>query len=145
MTSAALLLIFAVLAQGVLALALVWLLGTIRVPLVTRGEIPIKEIALSREAWPQRGKQVSNAFDNQFQLPVLFFVAALISLYLQPTWFDALLAWAFVASRFVHAAIFVTTNHVVRRFAAYAVGYGILCAMWLLLIMRVLLAFVSRA
>jgi hypothetical protein len=45
-----------------------------------------------------------------------------------------------VALRYWHAGIHVTTNHVVRRFAAYAAGFGVLMLFWLVVAMRVLLA-----
>jgi hypothetical protein len=43
------------------------------------------------------------------------------------------LAWAFVASRLVHAIIQWTYNRVVHRFTVYAIGGLILWAMWGLL------------
>ena len=120
----------AVFAQGLLALLLLGYLGTIRVPLVVSGKVRIRDVALSREPWPEREKQVSNAFDNQFQLPVLFYVACGFSILMQSGWLDVLLAWAFVVTRYVHAFIFITDNHVVRRFFAYSAGYFILCLLW---------------
>lgn len=73
-------LIGAVLAQGALALGLLFYLGSIRVPMILRGEVRTEAIAVNREGWPKREWQVSNAFDNQFQLPVLFYVAAALAL-----------------------------------------------------------------
>ncbi len=131
-------LIAAMLAQGVLALAILWYLGTIRVPMIVRGEVKIRDMALSREPWPEREKKVSNAFDNQFQLPVLFYVGCVVAVFVGPTWFDLVLAWAFVVSRYVHAAIHVTTNQVIHRFWAYAIGVVILTLFWLALIVQLI-------
>jgi len=136
MTVAALALSFAVLAQGAIALGLLWRLGTIRLPLIARKEVALEAMALSRDPWPAHEKQVANAFDNQFQLPVLFYVAALLALHLGPGPVEAGLAWLFVASRVVHAAIFVTSNHVVRRFAAFTVGFCVLGLLWIALAIR---------
>ncbi|KQU99572.1 MAPEG family protein [Devosia sp. Root105] len=132
-------LIAAILAQGALALGLLWYLGTIRLPMVMKGEVRIDDIALERKAWPKREWQASNAFDNQFQLPVLFYVGAGLALYFGPTPFEIVLAWLFVASRYVHAFVHITDNHVVRRFAAYLVGLLLLCVFWLDLVARLLL------
>ena len=77
-------LIVAMLAQGALALGLVWYLGSIRIPMILRGEVSIRDIALSRQGWPEREKQVSNAVDNQFQLPLLFYVACGLALAQHP-------------------------------------------------------------
>lgn len=136
MDSATAWLIGAMLAQGVLAIGLLWYLGTIRVPMIMRGEVKIRDMALSREPWPEREKKVSNAFDNQFQLPVLFYVACTVAVFLGPTWFDLLLAWAFVVTRYIHAAIHVTSNNVIQRFWAYVAGLAILTLFWLVLIVQ---------
>ena len=136
----ALWLIAAILTQGALALGLLWYLGTIRIPMVMKGEVRVDDIALDRNAWPARERQASNAFDNQFQLPVLFCVGALLALYFGPTIFEVLLAWLFVVTRYVHAYVHITDNHVVRRFAAYFAGLLILCVLWLDLVVRLFLA-----
>jgi hypothetical protein len=133
-------LIAAILAQGALALGLLWYLGTIRIPMVMKGEVRIEDIALERKGWPKREWQASNALDNQFQLPVLFYVGAGLALYFGPILFEIVLAWLFVVSRYVHAFVHVTDYHVVRRFAAYFVGLLLLCVFWLDLVVRLLLA-----
>ena len=138
MDSATIWLIAAMLAQGALALGLLWYLGTIRVPMIMRGEVKIRDMALSREPWPEREKKVSNAFDNQFQLPVLFYVGCVVAVFVGPTWFDLVLAWAFVVTRYVHAVIHVTGNHVIRRFWAYTAGLAILTLFWLVLIVQLI-------
>jgi hypothetical protein len=131
-------LVAAMLAQGAIALLLLFVLGTIRVPMVARGQMPVGRVALSREPWPENEKKVSNAFDNQFQLPVLFYVACGLGLYFTPSILEVLLAWLFVLSRIVHAFIFATRNRVYRRFFAYSFGYAILCLFWLELIVRLI-------
>ena len=133
-------LIAAILAQGALALGLLWYLGTIRIPMVMKGEVRVDDIALDRKAWPVRSRQASNAFDNQFQLPVLFYVGALLALYFGPTLLEVLLGWLFVVTRYAHAWVHVTDNHVVRRFAAYFAGLVVLCVLWLDLVVRLFLA-----
>src|SRR5579863_5146644 len=133
------LLVAAMLAQGLIALVLLWILGAIRVPMVTSGKMPVAKVALSREPWPEHEKKVSNAFDNQFQLPLLFYVACGLALYFGAGWIEVVLAWLFVLSRVVHAVIFATRNRVYRRFFAYTFGYGVLCLLWLDLIVRLVL------
>jgi hypothetical protein len=136
----ALWLIAAILAQGALALGLLWYLGTIRIPMVTKGEVRVDDIALDRNAWPVRSRQASNAFDNQFQLPVLFYVGALLALHFGPTLIEVGLAWLFVATRYVHAWVHITDNHVIRRFGAYLAGLVVLCLLWLDLVVRLFLS-----
>ncbi len=140
MSPATVALIAAILAQGAIALVLLWVLGAIRVPMVASGQMPVGKVALSRDPWPEHEKKVSNAFDNQFQLPVLFYVAAGLALYFGAGWVEAALAWLFVLSRIVHAVIFATRNRVYRRFFAYTFGYGVLVLFWLDLVVRLVLA-----
>lgn len=139
MSANALWLIFAMLAQGALALALLWYLGFIRIPLVLGGKVRMKDIALSREPWPEREKQVSNAFDNQFQLPVLFYLGGAVAIWFGPTLFEVALAVLFVATRYAHAFVHVTSNHVVRRFQLYTAGLVLLCVFWADLLVRLIL------
>jgi hypothetical protein len=107
--------------------------------------VSMGKIALSRDGWPEREKPVSNAFDNQFQLPVLFYVAVGIAILFGPTWFEVLLAWLFVASRYVHSFIHVTSNNVVHRFSVFLIGLTLLCIFWLDLAIRLILTAVGAA
>ncbi len=126
----------AALMQVALVLGLLGYLGWIRVPLVMRGEIRQRDLALSREPWPESEKKVSNAVDNQFQLPTLFYIGVLCVLATSATILDAVLCWAFVITRYIHAGIFITDNKVPRRFLAYSAGYLMLCLIWLTLAFR---------
>ena len=145
MPAANLWVIAAVLAQGAIAFILVLIVGAIRLPLVGKGDVRLGDIALSREPWPQHEKRVSNAFDNQFQLPVLFYVACGLALYFGPGWIEAVMAWLFVISRIAHAAIFVITNSVIHRFSAFTIGLAMLGLLWLDLAIRsVVLALGAR-
>ena len=135
------LLILAMAAQVLLALGLLLWLGRERVPRIMRGDIAMADIAVERTAYPLKARLLSNSFDNQFQLPVLFFVGALLALHLGVvSWVEVILAWAFVALRYVHAAIHVTTNNVEQRFAAYGAGLAVLVLFWLWLIIRTLMS-----
>jgi hypothetical protein len=134
------LLIVAIAAQVLLAFIILLLMGRERLPLVASGEIAIDKIAVDKSAWPLRARLVSNSFDNQFQLPVLFYVAALLALWAGgASWVEVVLAWVFVILRYAHAAIHVTTNHVHSRFAAYAAGLAVLALLWLWLVVRLLI------
>lgn len=134
------LLVLAMAAQAFLALGLVFWLGFERVPRVTRGEIRVADIAVEKSAYPLKARLLSNSFDNQFQLPVLFYVGSLAVLHFGLVdGVVVILAWLFVALRIVHAAIHVTNNRVYRRFAAYTAGLAVLVLFWLWLTLRILL------
>jgi hypothetical protein len=117
---------------------LVWM-GRVRLAAVRRGEVRVKDIALDQSNWPPRVQQISNCFDNQFQLPMLFYVLTILALFLRKA--DLLfvvMAWVFVVLRIVHAAIQVTSNHVGRRFQAFAAGAVVLLLMWVVFAVRIL-------
>jgi hypothetical protein len=116
---------------------MIWM-GALRVAAVRRGEVRVREIALGQPNWPPRAQQVSNCFDNQFQLPVLFYVLTILALFLRKA--DLLfvvMAWIFVLLRIVHATIHVTSNHIARRFQAFAAGMVVLLLMWIIFVVRV--------
>lgn len=134
------LLVLAISAQVLLTIAILAMMGRERVPRVMSGEIDVKDIAVDRSAYPLRARLLSNSFDNQFQLPVLFYVAVLVTLWAGAMgWVEVVLAWLFVALRYVHAAIHVTSNRVFRRFSAYVAGLAVLTLLWLWLVGRVLI------
>jgi len=131
------LLILAVAAQVLLTLGILVWMGMERVPRVARGEIAVKDIAVDREAYPLRARLLSNNFDNQFQLPVLFYVGALLALWSGGAgWVEVALAWLFVVLRYGHAAVHVTSNRVFRRFGLYTAGLVVLALLWLWLVLR---------
>ena len=135
------LLVLAIAAQVLLTLVILVLMGRERVPRVLSGEIKAADIAVEKTAYPLRARLLSNNFDNQFQLPVLFYIGALLALWAGvPNLMEVLLAALFVASRYLHAAIHVTTNNVQQRFAAYGLGLAVLAIFWLVLVFRILLA-----
>ncbi len=102
-------------------------------------EVEVERIALGQRAWPARVMQVSNAFQNQFELPILFY--ALVAFALITRKADLLfvvLSWVFVATRFAHAFVYATTNPIRQRFAIFVVGAIALMAMWIIFAVRVL-------
>ena len=135
------LLILAIAAQVLLTLGILVWMGFERVPRVARGEIAVKDIAVERQGYPLRARLLSNNFDNQFQLPVLFYVAALLLLWSgHAGWVELVLAWLFVALRYGHAAVHVTTNRVYRRFFTYTAGLVVLAVLWVWLVVRLILS-----
>ena len=135
------LLVLAIAAQVLLTLVILVLMGRERVPRVLSGEIKIADIAVEKTAYPLRARLLSNNFDNQFQLPVLFYIGALLALWAGvPNLIEVVLAALFVASRYLHATIHVTTNNVQQRFAAFGAGLAVLAIFWLVLLFRILLA-----
>ena len=118
---------------------LIFTLGMSRVGVIKRGEVRIPDIALGQRAWPARQQQISNCYDNQFQLPVLFYVLTILAIVTRHAdYLFVVLAWIFVASRLVHAFIHCTSNYVRYRFFSFAIGLIVLIAMWALFAAQIL-------
>jgi hypothetical protein len=117
---------------------LLWLAVLRRDDLVS-GAVKPSQIALRERHWPRRTLQVGNAFSNQFELPLLFYLLAVLEIITRHA--DLLfvvLAWVFVLTRLVHAFIHTTSNRVTQRGAIYGVGVFVLIVMWLIFMVRIL-------
>jgi hypothetical protein len=126
-------------AQVALTFALLVWLGWIRVPAVRSGEVKLRDIALDKDNWPPRAIQAGNAFSNQFELPVLFYLVVVLATFsARANLLLLVLAWLFVASRVLHALVHITTNNVPRRAMFYAIGAGVLGLMWIVLLIEVI-------
>lgn len=135
-------LIGAVLVQVVLTIWLNVRLGRIRVREFGRRRTDRKAVALSSRAWSETSIKTSNALANQYESPVLFYVAAVLALALGGnSWVVVVLSWLFVALRIAHAIEHVGANNVRRRFVLFASALAVLCLIWAWLAL-VLLVFV---
>lgn len=80
---------------------------------------------------PERVVVVGRHFDNQFEMPMLFFVTCLATYVFEATGTLAVgLAWTFVASRMIHSYIHLTSNNVIRRAIVFFFGALCVLAMW---------------
>ena len=103
---------------------------------VHSGEVKIKYFrTMQGQSAPDAIIQSTRCFNNQFELPVLFYVAGLLGLiFEQGQGILLVLAWVFVGSRVVHAYILLTYNNVVHRIYAYWLGVIVVLAMWVYLV-----------
>jgi hypothetical protein len=127
------------LVQVGLTFVLMYAMAFARVGSLRRRELKVSDIALRQPKWPQRPTQIANAFHNQLETPLLFYV--LVVLLIVTGTSNAVfvtLAWVWVALRVVHALIHVTGNDVQQRFYAFAAGTLVLLAMWVLFAVRIL-------
>ncbi|WAC27028.1 MAPEG family protein [Ancylobacter sp. SL191] len=127
--------------QVALTFAVLFRLGTVRLRAVRAGRVKRARVLFDESGWPVEVRQVSNAFRNQFEVPVLFY--ALVAFALITRQADGLfvgLSWIFVLSRIVHAGVHVTSNALSIRFPAYMVGVLVLLLMWVLFALAILFA-----
>jgi hypothetical protein len=114
--------------------------GVMRVSVLRRGEVRARDIALREPNWPPRLLQVHNAFLNQIEVPVLFYILTILA------WMTRLadlmfvvMAWLFVALRLAHAYVHVTDNIVPWRGLLFMIGTTVLMIMWAVFAVRVLI------
>jgi hypothetical protein len=126
--------------QIALTFVLLVRMGTVRVASLKHGKVKLRDVALNQNNWPPDVMQVGNSLNNQFQLPVLFYVLTGLALFTRKAdLLFVILSWVFVISRIVHAGIHITSNNVTQRFAAYTVGLAILLLMWVIFAVQILL------
>ncbi len=98
-----------------------------------------QDIALREPNWPKDCIAANNAFTNQFEIPVLFYVLTILALITkQADLIFVVLAWIFVLMRVLQAGVFITSNHVPTRGAFFGIGVIVLIIMWIVYIVRIL-------
>ena len=115
-----------------LSFILLFAMGRVRFAALKRREVRLSDIGLGQKAWPAQATQVSNAYSNQFEIPVLFYaLVALATPLRQMDLAMVLLAWVFVVTRYVHAGVYATSNNLNQRFPAFFAGALVLMVMWI--------------
>ena len=134
-----------VFALVLLSFILLFAMGRSRLGALKTRQVRMADIALGQKAWPERATQISNAFSNQFEIPVLFYVLVAIALPLrQMDLVMVLLAWVFVVTRYAHAGIYATSNNLNHRFMTFFAGAMVLLGMWIYFAMKIFLAMIAR-
>lgn len=112
---------------------LVWCrMFVVRIGQMKRERIHPQSVATSSQAAARlTDSKVADNLRNLFELPVLFYAAALIAAFAGlATLVLLVLAWLFVALRIAHSAIHCTYNKVMHRFVAYLAGGIVLWLLW---------------
>ena len=127
--------------QVALTFGLLFWMASARRATLTSGQLNVRDIALGQTAWPDRPQQISNSYDNQFQIPLLFYVLVILAwITKHADLLFVVMAWIFVLLRVAHAYVHTTSNHVPTRFRAFAAGMFVLLIMWIIFAVRILLA-----
>lgn len=131
--------LFPVFIQVALTIFLITRLGLMRVGALKRREVKLSDIAESKDAWPLAIRRVADNYNNQSELPILFYAATamILSTGLGNDKLLVGLAWVFVTLRLVHSFIHTTNNYVPHRFYVFLVGIIVLTALWIVFAMKV--------
>ncbi len=81
----------------------------------------------------------SRHISNLFETPVLFYVIILMAFLTGQTG-DVLLglSWAFVALRFIHSYVHLTSNVVLTRFRMFVLSMLVLSALWVVVLTNIM-------
>jgi hypothetical protein len=118
---------------------LVWM-AYLRTGAITGGEVKPSDIALREPGWPAHATKVANAFHNQLELPLLFYLLTILAwITRHADYLFVVMAWIFVGLRLAHAYVHTSANDVRQRGGIFIVGAIVLMLMWLIFMLRVLL------
>ena len=113
----------------------------LRVQAVRNREVHPRDVALREPNWPPRVLKIAYAFQNQLELPLLFYVLTILAwVTRQADLFFLVLAWIFVVLRILHAAVHVSSNNLAQRAILFLAGAVVLAVMWLVFALRILLS-----
>jgi hypothetical protein len=125
--------------EVILTFVLLSWMGALRGGDFRSGAVNPANVALREPGWPRRTLQAANAFSNQFELPVLFYVLTVLEWATRHAGYAfVVLAWIFVICRVLQAYVHVTSNAYRWRSSFYAVGAVVLFVMWVIYIVEVL-------
>ncbi|PAJ73982.1 hypothetical protein CJF42_13075 [Pseudoalteromonas sp. NBT06-2] len=109
---------------------------TVRIKNVKKSKISRKYFRLMQgENLPDVVIKTTRNFNNQFELPVLFYVVCTLFISLKiESEFALYIAIVFVISRYFHAVIHITYNNVIHRMISFFIGFICVIAMWVNLV-----------
>jgi hypothetical protein len=123
-----------------LTFVLLFWTGYLRTNLLKAGAVKPQDVALREPNWPPQVAQIGNAYQNQFEVPVFFYVLTILAwITRHADLLFVVMAWIFVALRLIHAYIHITDNDVNLRGPVFGVGALVLMAMWVIFMIRILL------
>jgi hypothetical protein len=128
-------LVYPMFAMVLLTATVLGILFRSRVRAVRDNQVPVTYFRLYQGAVePESIAKPARHFTNLFEAPVLFYAACLAAMAAGQVGTPMVaLAWAYVATRVVHAYVHLGGNRLRLRMRAYFAGWLVLLAMWMLL------------
>lgn len=103
-----------------------------RVRAITSGEVPPKYFKTYTGQTPaEKTLVIGRHYDNQFQVPLLFFAGGTLHIVLNTTnTTTVIIAWLFALSRLLHSFVHLGSNMLQKRVAAFAIGWLMIVLLW---------------
>lgn len=104
----------------------------VRMYAVRKGDVSLSHYRLFEGPQPPSYvTKVGNNLNNLFQVPPIFYAAAVLAIALGiESKLAVFSAWGFVAARYAHTLVHITANHYLLRSAAFAVSLVFLVLLW---------------
>ncbi len=134
--------LFPIFAMFALVFGVFLRMAKVRFGAVRRGEMnPAFYKTYQGDEEPEHMRVVTRHFINLFEMPVLFYVVVILTYVSAQTgsWMTAL-AWIYVATRYLHTWVHLTSNDVLTRFRVYLGSNVVLTALWVSLFVKLLVA-----
>ena len=126
-------LLYPLFAQVLLTFIVLYTMGRQRVAELKRNRINPQAVDLRQHAQEilKFSAAASDNLQNQFETPVLFYLAILVSMSLMiQDSIIVVLAWGYVVLRYVHCYIHLSYNRVMHRFVVYIFSIVLLFSIW---------------
>lgn len=132
------LLIYPMFSMVLLTLVVACLAVKARVASVKNKTVGVKFFRLMEgQEVPELITKTTRNFNNQFEVPTLFYVVCTLYICMGINSFTALIfAWLFVILRVVHSYIHLTYNHVLHRMAAFWLSLMCVLSLWINLLLQ---------
>ena len=119
----------------------VFRMGLLRFSAVRRGEIDGRFFRLYKDyEEPEYLRVLSRHVVNLHEAPVLFYTISIIAFVTETvSTLIIALAWAYVALRYVHSFVHLTSNKVLHRFRLFATSQLVLLVLWILVLVGLLI------
>ncbi len=110
----------------------------VRFASVKNGDVSFKYYKLMEgENVPEIVTKTTRNFNNQFEIPVLFYIACTlhISFGIENA-IAVIFAWLFVSFRFIHSYIHLTYNHILHRMLVFWASFICVVVLWVNLLVQ---------
>lgn len=130
--------VYAMFAMVLLTFAVGLVTVITRVSVINKKQVSIKAFALmDYQKMPDKVTQTTRNFNHLFEVPLLFYVAASLCVYLSiDNYLTLALAWLFVASRYLHSFIHLTYNNILHRLSIFWLGFICVLGLWIVLVVN---------
>ena len=110
----------------------------VRFASVKKGDVSARYYKLMQgDKIPEIVTKTSRCFNNQFEVPVLFYVACTLYVSLGiESLVGVIFAWLFVIFRSIHAYIHLTYNHVLHRMSVFCLACTSVIILWVNLVVH---------